>query len=453
MLKSLQTNEKIILLFFYFIALQPVIDVLTTFSITQLQISATVGVLIRVLYMGVSALFLLINWKNSKIAKFAVIYLLAWGVFLLINLGVSYMEKPLFYFGEEIKYLVKLSYFNVVLLNFVFLFRYFSKHLNLAKVFFHNMMIAAIFIGIVMVVAILTGTSLEAYEWTKTGFTGWFFAGNELGASLAMILPIVLYFAILKTERLKDFAYWIPFILVSFSLIMIGTKVGYGAVAITLVMGLISAVFALIAKVRHFGNLKVSAAFTLALLIVLGAVTPFTPVFMNTYAHIDLLEDQRQKEKEQEPEDGQVEEPVEEDESNLNSLILSNRDLFLNQFGEYYAEAPITQKVFGMGYAGNFEEVPKMIEMDYSDVFYSVGIIGAILYFLPIAYIGFSAVRNVLKEFKAIFFPHYALVISSIVLGLGIAHFAGHVFTAPGVSIYLAIVAAYFYHHLKTQHA
>ncbi|WP_404404988.1 O-antigen ligase family protein [Jeotgalibacillus malaysiensis] len=451
MLKSLQTNEKLILLFFYFIALQPIIDVLTTFSITQLQLSATVGVLIRILYMGLSALFLLINWKNSKIAKYAVIYLAAWGIYLLVNLGISYIEKPIFYFGEEIKYLVKLSYFNVVLLNFVFLFRYFSKNLNLAKVFFHNLMIASIFIGVVMVVAILTGTSLESYEWTKTGFTGWFFAGNELGASLAMILPIVLYFAILRTEKVKHFAYWIPFILVSFSLIMIGTKVGYGAVAITLVMGLVSAVIALIAKVKHFGNLKVSAAFALALLIILGALTPFTPVFMNTYAHIDLLEDQRQKEQEQDPIEDIDEEPVEEEESNLNSLILSNRDLFLNQFGEYYAEAPVTQKVFGMGYAGNFEEVPKMIEMDYSDVFYSVGIIGTILYFLPLLYIGISVIRNILKEFKAIFFPHYALVISSIVLGLGIAHFAGHVFTAPGVSIYLAIVAAYFYHHLKTQ--
>ncbi|KIL43009.1 hypothetical protein KR50_34120 [Jeotgalibacillus campisalis] len=434
--------------------MQPVIDILTTFSIVQLNTSATVGVIVRMIYMALSALFLLLHWKSSSFAKIASIYLLLWGVFLLAHLGVNFLSKPNFYLMEEVKFLVKLSYFNVVLLNFAFLFSFFSGQKELGKKFFNNVMISSLIIGLVMLVSILTNTSLMSYSWTKVGYTGWFFAGNELGAILAVILPILLYFAIINTTRIKHIYLWVPVILASFSLLMIGTKVGFGAVGITLAIGLASIVFALIKKSENPGNLKISAAFTLALLLVLGAVTPIVPVFQNTYAHIELLENQEQEEaeeQEQEEADGPAEsEEVEEEEPNrVSSLMYSSRDRFLYQYKLYYTEAPIEQKIVGMGYGGNFEEKPKMIEMDYSDVFYSTGLIGTILYFLPLLYFAGSVLKKLTRKITMVFQPMYALLISSIILGLGIAHFAGHVFTAPGVSIYLALVIAYLHHHVS----
>ncbi|MDG5471573.1 O-antigen ligase family protein [Jeotgalibacillus sp. ET6] len=451
MLHALKTNNKLVLFFFYFIALQPVIDILTTFSIVQLNTSATVGVFVRIIYMAICALFLLLHWKSSSFAKLASIYLLAWGVFILAHLGVNYMSKPNFYFMEEVKFLIKLTYFNVVLLNFAFLFAYFSEKKELGKKFFTNVMISSLIIGLVMLISILTNTSQMSYSWTKVGYTGWFFAGNELGAILAVILPILLYFAIVKTTRFKDAYMWIPVILAGYSLLMIGTKVGFGAVAITLAIGFASILIALFKKRENLGNLKISAAFTLALLLVLGAVTPIVPVFQNTYAHIELLENQEQEE-EEEPDDSEEAadpEAEEEEPSRVSSLMYSSRDRFLYQYNLYYDQAPIEQKIVGMGYGGNFEEAPKMIEMDYSDVFYSTGLIGTILYFLPLLYFAVSVLNKLKRNILMVFQPLYALLISSIVLGLGIAHFAGHVFTAPAVSIYLALVIAYFHHYVS----
>ena len=50
------------------------------------------------------------------------------------------------------------------------------------------------------------------------------------------------------------------------------------------------------------------------------------------------------------------------------------------------------QKLFGMGYASNYSDQPKTIEIDYLDLFFSTGILGSILYFLPLLYF---AIRSI----------------------------------------------------------
>ncbi|KIL49890.1 hypothetical protein KP78_13580 [Jeotgalibacillus soli] len=398
--------------------------------------------------MVLSALFLIVNYKESKYAKYATLYLLVWGAFLLFHLLVNHFSKPNFYLIEEIKFLVKLSYFNVILLNFGFMFKYFSKDLQLKRRFIQGIVISTSIIGMVMFISIVTNTSLKSYEYTKTGFTGWFFAGNELSGLLAIILPITLYFAIMMTKEIKHLYLWIPFMLGGYSLLMIGTKVGYGAVVITLGIGLASILISFFLKKGERKLLKVNGAFTAVLLIILGIITPIVPVFQNTYAHIELLDTKEKEQQENiDPEEEEVDEP---ETSRIENIMLSSRDLYLYQYEQYYLEAPVGQKIIGMGYGGNFEKTPKMIEMDYSDIFYSMGLIGAILYFLPMLYFGFNVIKRLMQRFSAVFTPHNALIISSIFLGLGIAHFAGHVFTSPGVSIYLAIAITYLHHHLET---
>ncbi|MFK4998713.1 O-antigen ligase family protein [Bacillus sp. N9] len=69
-----------------------------------------------------------------------------------------------------------------------------------------------------MVVSIATSTSISSYDHTKIGYTGWFYAGNEIGAILAIISPIVLYNCIKSTTSIKQLYAWIPFLLMGFSL-------------------------------------------------------------------------------------------------------------------------------------------------------------------------------------------------------------------------------------------
>ena len=100
------------------------------------------------------------------------------------------------------------------------------------------MLYALLIYDLVMVISIATNTSLTAYDWTKIGYTGWFYAANDLGAILAILFPISLMIAILRTKSLSSIYYWIPVLLTGYSLLMLGTKVGYGA----LLIGLLAAV-------------------------------------------------------------------------------------------------------------------------------------------------------------------------------------------------------------------
>ena len=202
MLKN-STSKKYVLFFIYFIALQPILDILTTFSILQLNTSATAGVLIRFIYMAFCILFLLTQYKRSTIAKNAILYLAFWFIFIVVNLGINLYAKPHFDLFEELKFMAKITYLNVIMIHFIYLFKSFTSKLDLSAIFMRNIMISGIIIGLVMLFSIITGTSLDSYKNTitiKIGYSGWFYAGNEIGATIAIIFPLIVYNAIVKRK-------------------------------------------------------------------------------------------------------------------------------------------------------------------------------------------------------------------------------------------------------------
>ena len=79
-----------------------------------------------------------------------------------------------------------------------------------------------------------TGTDFPSYPNSKIGSRGWFFAGNDLSSIFAIMFPIVVLYSVHKTTSFSKVYYWIPTVLAMYASIMIGTKVGYGAIVITL---------------------------------------------------------------------------------------------------------------------------------------------------------------------------------------------------------------------------
>ncbi|MFK4998714.1 O-antigen ligase family protein [Bacillus sp. N9] len=71
---------------------------------------------------------------------------------------------------------------------------------------------------------------------------------------------------------------------------MVGTKVGYGALFIIIAIALIS-LLSPISKAG--GNLKkanqINLLITCILFLSLIIITPFTPIYKNTFAHMELL--------------------------------------------------------------------------------------------------------------------------------------------------------------------
>ena len=56
-------------------------------------------------------------------------------------------------------------------------------------------------------------------------------------------------------------------------------------------------------------------------------------------------------------------------------VLLSGRNDFLKNVEGQYERANVSQKVLGMGRGGNYEETPKLIEMDFIDWFFNFGLL------------------------------------------------------------------------------
>src|SRR5699024_7093736 len=112
--------------------------------------------------------------------------------------------------------------------------------------------------------------------------------------------------------------------------------------------------------------------------------------------------------------------------------ILSSRHLYLQETKDDFIEADILRNAFGLGYAGDYEQEPKIIEMDFFDLFFSYGIIGTVLLLLPLVYV-------TVKVFPLKLTMANTILLFTLSLCFGVAFLAGHVLFAPAVMTYVAI--------------
>ena len=441
-------NFSIIHLFLFYIFIQPIIDLATSLSIVYFENQFTIGTIIRFLMLALGIVLLLFNKNQDK--KIIIIYQLILGGYFFVSLINNFMVKSPISIGAELTFIVKALYFIIVFFSYVFVFHSLKiKDPNwtntIQKYIFYTMMLT----GLIMLLAGITDTAFDSYKYSKLGHKGWFYAANELGSILAICFPVVMLYSIRKASSFKTLFYWIPSLLLLYSLFSIGTKVGLGTIIVTVVIGLIMTGYELIQRYNRrkkvlFVNLIVQLIIGVSALVYL----PFSPVAENTQIHIGILDE----EKNNQPDIDEQAEIDEENKSNeqIEQLILSNRDQFLEQQQAFFKESPFTQKLFGMGYGGNYEKKAKLIEMDFHDLFYSFGIIGFVIYIIPLIFTLISGAFRFISDLRRHFNLEIVLIWTGILLGLGIAFTAGHVLTAPGVSIYLAILLAYMNVRLKS---
>src|SRR5699024_6034369 len=119
--------------------------------------------------------------------------------------------------------------------------------------------------------------------------------------------------------------------------------------------------------------------------------------------------------------------------STLMTKLLSSRDVYLQVIKDDFKKAKRIRKAFGIGYAGDYSTDPKLIEMDFFDMFFSYGMIGTLFLLIPLLYL-FK---------KIIAYPIYiekVILLFTLCLCFGIAFLAGHVIFAPSVMTYLSIL-------------
>ncbi|MGI2708272.1 O-antigen ligase family protein [Bacillus cytotoxicus] len=469
-----QTRIRFEQFLLFFIILQPVLDLLTSLSIIVLKINTTFGVMARFLVMTVCGIYILLQAKEKENRKF-LIYLVVLGLVLCLGFINNKLNKNPIIMGEEVKFFAKALYVYIMLSSYILALKSLKKLTNIGEKVRDNIMYSTLIINIVMVVSIATSTDFGSYQWMKVGSRGWFYAGNELGSILAIIFPIVVLYSVQKTKGITSILYWIPSLLMIYSLIQVGTKVGMGSIGATLAAAIIILLLQVLFDRRNPNKKALLLNSIIAIVLLAGVIGTFkkTPLAQNMGIHNNYLAEQnaaqqQQKEKEikeklkeqqRNKEKGKEIEKVEEEvkkelqkeqqKENQENLIFSGRQVYAERHQQFFKEAPMSQKLLGMGYAGNFkyneqkQPDPKLIEMDFHDWFYDFGIIGFLLMMIPFIYYGFRILFRMMTRFKDIVNIKYGMLATSLALSLGIAYIAGHILTAPGVGIYFIVVLAY----------
>lgn len=374
-----------------FILIQPFLDALTCIQVKSNFQFLSISVICRGIAFVTILIYLIIRKDNRKSILFFIIYFLLSIIYtmLLTNNNINTEITNLFQIFYLPFFIIFFSNYNNEKINNDLVLKLYFIYLNL--------IIIPYFLGI--------GYSVSEFYKEKIGYLGLFYGGNEISAILICLLPISL-----KTLKDKNQIIKIIFIIELFMCTyLIGTK--------TLMFGvLIVFMYFFILYLKNnfnkFSKLKKIFMITIPsiLLILLVIILPFTPMFKNIITAAKFFK---------------------VDSNNLfsmyglNKIVFSGRLGFLEKINDIFINSSILSIFMGIGKTTLLSM--KLIEIDILDIFYSIGIIGFVIWLLYMI----KGMKSV--KFNGIYkFTFILLIIISI--------FAGHILTSTNVSIYLALM-------------
>lgn len=429
-------KEKISKLFYIFLLMQPLIDLVTSIM-TKYEVGfISLGVILRGLFILVMVIYLLF-FCNTKYKKMSIFY-----VFLLGIFGILYfITKPellmnrAFLLGEVI-YLFKYMYFVllfITLLNF-----YFQYHLDYKKIINIFLIDLGMYVFLILI-PYITHTSFASYETYKgEGIVGWFYAANDISNIFILLFPFIIY------SLDKKITWWkvLFILLVMFSTLLIGTKVAYFGFILTILMTLFYYLFYIKKKWKE-------ALILLSVLVITIVSGNGSYVMKNIKNRVDKYNEY------QETGTNKEKDIVVQDDDTFSSIVLlSSRDRLLRQTYDIYKTRSLKEKVFGIGFSNresiNDEKIEKLVEMDFFDVLFHCGIVAVILYLLPFAFVIIYFIRYVLKnKFKISLYGWMLGYL--IILGFGASSVSGHLFSSPSVLIYYTLFMILFLEYFRIE--
>ena len=396
---------------FWLIVIQPIIDLITSLS-NQFNI-LTIGALSRSLIMGVLFVYIAAYFIRRQ-RKMLWLFVVSFAA-ILITFVINFLLKENYLLFQEVNFALKTSYY----LTMIFLAILLIEHNKISKTLLYQATkIISLIVGTSYWLAIVTHSSIKSYSYDSVGYSGWFFAANEL----SVIVIILLGLSVSNLLFDKTFTAWLAFIFIVSMLPMIGTKTAFFGGLFILGLSVISWLLQCNFKIWQ----NKSMLFMLVIVVLLFCFIPFSPIASNT-AQIGAQTSQA-------PEKNVI--PTTENEGSVfMHKLLSSRNIYFQNTKADYEAANGLRKAFGLGYAGDYKQEPKLIEMDFFDLFLSYGIIGIFCLIAPLLYL----VKQVLSAILSISIEKMTLFIT---LGIcfGIAFLAGHVLFAPSVMTYTAIL-------------
>ncbi|MBQ6824162.1 MAG: O-antigen ligase family protein [Clostridia bacterium] len=430
----------------WFILLQPIIDFLTSLSVRFVEFPLTFGIIVRVLFTGLICFYMLFLYKGKQ-KKRMVGYLIGSVAYGILFIGLNAYFSGVGTVAENGKMFFKIFYFLFVL--FFFYARYLeSGHLISDKL----LTIVFVEYAVSIFASAVTDTSFVSYEFAE-GYVGWFYAANEIGAVVAMLAPV----ALLYIFEIKNL--WIKLgvgFLVCFTAVYIGTKVPFYSIVGAAVMLFVFYGIKTLTARKGWAVLVQGAATLLVLMLLYQINSPMkqnTTVFSgdNFDSHVtDKLESETPDESLDEiGADGDV---ISGKGYLVLNWFLSDRLYYAENAISAYANADTIHKLFGLGNHFQLKDGRTLIEMDFLALLINNGVLGLVLYLIPILYFAalcifmlFKNIRHILRMQKELLYTYVVLI------GLGAALVAGHVLVAPAVSVYVAILIVKLYASLKNE--
>ena len=378
---------KLLVMFLYIL---PFIDLLT--SIATWESKASIGLILKGLFVIIASIYLF--YKNYKKKEYwylygiFIIYFLFYGSYLVFN-------KPNTIFIEFIN-VIKIFYFPFLVLFFS---QFENKELSKKLFFYYSLCFLLMYL---IPYPLGLGHNInEIYE-NKNLYLSYFYVGNELVNIFVLVLPIgFLYLKDKKRIYLLGYL-----ILIFLMILLLGTKTMY--LSFLFVIG-----YFLFKKREMFKKY-------LVIILILLLLLPHSSLYKNIktsleYYHIQKVSDLLTFQ-------------------NIDNVIYSNRLSFVYNLHKNYQKEDISGKIFGMGRQKIM--TMKDAEIDIFDIFYSIGILGFMIY---LVFFVFVINKAKLKGIYAYLF--WFLILISL--------FSGHVLLSPMTSSYLAIMIGINYNEGK----
>lgn len=398
-------KENISKLLTIFILLQPVLDLITGVCVNLLNINITLGIIIRILFLGLLMYTTVFIYKK-KFSLYTYLALAIYSILYLIGI-IIYKDGVVFY---ELQGLLKAIYFPIVLISLYDL----KDEFKVSKMTLFTTLF--IYLGLILIPNTL-GLGFESYKITKSGNLGFFNAANEISGIISLLTPIM--FLIIKElkNKILKVVYAIIYLIV---ILTIGTKTPLLTLLITIGFTYLYYIVHCVKK-KTYKPIAITGIIIVVALSSLLLILPKTNFYKNIEVHLDYLEVDNVFE-------------IFQDQELIDHFIFSQRLTFLSDKSIDYIESSTYEKIFGIGYTENGKQT-KLIEMDYFDIIFSHGIVG----FIVIIGIYFYILYKVLSTSRKIDFDNYMIKLS-IFLILMLSFFTGHIITAPAVSIIAVIL-------------
>ncbi len=427
------------------ILFMPLIDVFNT--ITGISLS----LLYRGLFLAIILfIFLFKNDSKYKNSSFCLLFLIfCFSMVFCVNFYLTNGFSNIF---KEISSLIKFIYLPVTticLVNY-----YDNKDLKINEIM---LKLAWIYI-IYLIIPTIFGISYSSYDYGKKGFTGLFYAPNEVGTILAILTPFVIFNLQKKESKIFSILLGILFIITTF---ILGTKTPVIGLAITLLGVLIISIIRQIISKNNIKNIIINICLIFFSLFIYNhsylifnmhyqgniydvnnfESTLNNPTNVNFYNSDELYKN-----------DYLINFPIsynkndlKEIDNKLLNIIFSSRNIYMAKNLNAYKNSSLTKKIIGLSLYGEVKNnVGKLVELDFVDILVNYGIVGTLVLSLYLIIIAISVLIRFLKKFKEnIMDDQLCATYLGFLIALLIALTAGHTLGAPAVSTFLALTMVY----------